>query len=132
MKLHGRIETDKRKEEKRINLEQNARPKATEWHKSEEGRKWHKEHYKRTKAKLHIKHKKVCDYCNKVYETTNSESRFCSNACKSAWRRKEGLDNETRTCIYCNKEFVTNKYSKVITCSRSCGSKIAYQNRNIK
>lgn len=130
MKLHSLIETDERKEKKRKNLEENARPKASEWHKSEEGRKWHKKHYERFKSKLQTKHIKVCDFCNKKYETIQENSRFCSGKCKSAWRRKEGLDNEKRICIYCGDEFEVNKYTKTQTCSKSCASKIAYQNRN--
>jgi len=130
MKLHGETETDERKEWKRNNLKENVRPKASEWHKSEEGREWHKKHFEQFKDKIFTKHIKVCDYCKKKYETTQDSSRFCSNKCSSAWRRKEGLDNVKRTCIYCGEEFGINKYAKTETCSRSCASKIAYQNRN--
>ena len=33
------------------------------------------------------------------------------------------LDNETRVCETCGKEFVTNKYYKVKYCSRECSAK---------
>ena len=130
MKIHGETETEERKEWKRNNLKENVRPKASEWHKSKEGREWHKKHFEQFKDKMFIKHIKICDYCKMKYETTQDNSRFCSNKCSSAWRRKEGLDNEKRICIYCGKEFEINKYAKTETCSRSCASKIAYQNRS--
>jgi hypothetical protein len=71
---------------------------------------------------------KKCKHCGKIFEG-EIKTKFCSNACKSAWRREQGIDNETRICICCSKEFITNKYTKVKTCSKSCSSKIAYQNR---
>ena len=65
---------------------------------------------------------KFCEYCGHEYSVKPlGTSRFCSNKCKSAWRRKEGLDNIERDCPICGKFFFTNKYRGSKTCSRHCG-----------
>lgn len=127
VRLHGILNSidDEWIEWARNNLHVNARPAASEWHGSEEGKEWHREHYQKMKHKLHAKEIKICDYCGKEYEGfARKTDRFCSNKCKSAWRRKVGLDNETRTCAYCGREFETNKYEKTKCCSRSCSNKL--------
>lgn len=106
------------------NLIKNAVPKSKEWHKSEEGHEWHKKHYEEMKDKLYVKVTKKCKCCGKEYETYKGRNYFCSNACKSKWRRKSGIDNEKRLCEVCGKEYTVNKYSKTRTCSRSCARKI--------
>lgn len=111
------------------NLNENARPEATEWHKSEKGKEWHKRNYEKIKDKFHQKEKYTCEYCGKEFETLKGKNRFCSNNCKSAWRRKEGLDNETRMCIICGREFITNRYSKAKTCSAECRGKFRWLNK---
>ena len=64
-----------------------------------------------------------CVVCGKEFEAINNgQNRFCSNKCKSKWRRDSGVDNETRICKHCGKEFVANKYSKTKFCSRKCSS----------
>lgn len=124
-KMHSIEKAEIRREAMIENLKENALPKAVEWHKSDAGKQWHKEHYERTKHKLHPKETMVCDMCGKEYTgKVSAENRFCSNNCKSAWRRKNGLDNETRICAFCGAEFTTNKYSKVRTCGRSCANKL--------
>ena len=100
------------------------RQKASKWHGSEEGRKWHKDHYEKTKGNLHTVRVFTCEQCGKQFESTQVRSRFCSNSCKSKWRRVHGFDNETRVCCVCGKEFETNKFKPQMTCSRSCGNKI--------
>ncbi|GAA0115723.1 HNH endonuclease signature motif containing protein [Clostridium senegalense] len=121
-KLHGYefSQDEKRVENARKIIKEKAQPKAIEWHKSEEGRKWHKEQYKMVKEKFHVKEKYACKYCGKEFETQKGNNKFCSNKCKSAWRRNEGLDNETRLCSICGKTFITNKYSPAKTCSKEC------------
>lgn len=104
------------------NLEENARPKAAEWHGSPEGIEWHKKQYELTKDKLHEKVELSCERCGKEFENIK-RTRFCSNKCKSAWRRESGIDDESRKCVECGKEFVINKYRKTKTCSRSCSNK---------
>ena len=120
--LHARLMTDEERERSRKILEERARPKACEWHGSEEGRKWHSKHGKEVSEHLHdVKIKKICKCCGKeFYDNGFNSALFCSNNCKSKWRRDAGLDNEKRTCIICGKEFITNKYSKAKACSPAC------------
>jgi hypothetical protein len=66
-----------------------------------------------------------CLNCGSKYSVLPiGKSKFCSNKCKSAWRRNSEVDNEHRNCQACGKYFTVNKYSKKITCSRSCGNVI--------
>lgn len=102
------------------NLAENAIPKAAEWHGSAIGHEWHKKHYEEMKAKLYVKHDFVCEHCGKRFTSTQSNSRFCSNNCKSVARKKSGVDDETRICAFCGKEFTINRYAKSKCCSRSC------------
>ena len=85
--------------------------------------KW-EEHRQALKAGM-ARMKKVtreCAYCGDEYEVLPSgKSKFCSNKCKSAMRRKLRLDDVERICIICGNSYFTNKYSKSLTCSRSCG-----------
>lgn len=103
---------------------QKAQEKAKEWHKSEEGKEWHKKHYGKFKENLHQKAEYVCINCGNKFITTKGKNFFCSNKCKSAYRRKSGIDNEIRICAVCGAEFTINKYSKTKTCSRSCARKL--------
>jgi hypothetical protein len=92
------------------------------WHASEEGSKWHKEHgiLAWAKRKPIIR---LCSLCKKKFTTKTFHQMFCSNKCKSAYRRKEGIDDVTIRCKICDKEFKKNKYSDIETCSKSCGGK---------
>lgn len=123
--LHGSMLTDEQKEEKRINLQKNAIPKAVEWHKTDEGKEWHSKHAKETFKNMPFK-KYVCSFCGKEFETKNrygeNQNTFCSNACKSAYRRKMGFDNITKICEKCGSEYVANKYQKTKFCPvcKSC------------
>ena len=112
---------------KRNNLKNNARPKAIEWHKSEAGRKWHSEI---AKGRIITKKSLVCSYCGNSFEgVPKHDNTFCSNRCKSAYRRKMGFDNEERICVMCNNEFLVNKYSKTVCCSKNCASKLRWKNK---
>jgi len=97
------------------------RPIAAAWHSSPEGVEWHREHARRMMADR-PKRPGVCDQCGDAF-VSKLPLRFCSNACKSAWRRASGLDDETRACDRCSESFTVNRYSKTKYCSRSCGSK---------
>ena len=119
-RLHGMELTDEQREARRDNLTQNARPAASEWHRSEAGRAWHLEHYERTKDALRVRVVMACENCGKEFEGVPNTSRFCSNACKSAWRRKAGLDDVERVCASCGQIFKTSKYSSAECCSQSC------------
>lgn len=112
------------------NLKENASPKAKEWHSSNEGREWHKNHYEKMKDKLHQKQTFQCIVCGKEFESTQVNSKFCSNNCKSKYRRNEGIDNIETECVVCGEKFVKNKYSKTETCSRQCGTKLSIYRRH--
>lgn len=111
-----------------------ARKKAAEWHKSEEGSDWHKEQYQKTKDRLHEKknlHK--CKECGKdVWSNKIEKISFCSKLCKSNHRRKSGVDNESRVCTVCGGSFSVNKYAKTQTCGKTCSSTLAYSKRKFE
>lgn len=126
--LHGRELTKEQREFYKNNLNEKARPKAIEWHKSEEAKEWHKEQYKKTLGNRKPQ-KLICEQCGKEYEIiTNGTNRFCSNKCKSAWRRESGVDNEERKCVLCEQTFLCNKYSKKTKCD-NCTPKRYKKNR---
>ena len=109
----------------RKNLLKNAIPAASEWHGSEEGREWHKEHYENMKDRLHATSEFVCEFCGEGFEAVdNGQNKFCSNRCKSAWRRASGIDDEVRKCAYCGENFTVNKYKKTKCCSKTCSNKL--------
>lgn len=124
-KLHGKLLTDEQREWRRNNIIENAVPKATEWHRSEEGHEWHKQQYEKMKDVLHAEHEIECKQCHKkVVRPAGSE--FCSNACKAKWRRDQGLDDVELTCSICGKKFKKNRYAMKnrteFACSRQCGA----------
>ena len=107
-------------------METCARPKAVEWHKSEAGHEWHKQQYEKTLAP-HWEESitLTCQHCGKPYQVSplmKGHSRFCSNNCKSAYRRESGVDNIERICSICGKPFITNKYSRAKVCSKECAN----------
>lgn len=113
------------------NLDNNARPKANEWHGSDEGHEWHKEQYRKYLGKwTENRVAKTCEQCGSEFKTIdNGKGKFCSNKCKAKWRRESGIDDETRTCQQCENDFTINKYSKAKYCSRSCSKKAYWDNK---
>lgn len=101
------------------------RPLASAWHRSEEGRAWHRDHARKAGFGKKTFGEGKCSQCDASMTMKKANQSFCSNACKSAWRRKAGLDNEERTCLYCGSVFEANKYSSKKHCSRKCGSQSA-------
>ena len=122
LKLHGENQNPETLEKKKKNCD-NVRYLTKAWHASKDGREWHKAHYQKTKDALHERFERVCDFCGKTFMGTKT-SKFCCNACKSAYRRKMGFDNVEKVCIVCGKTFVANKYDKGKTCSRECAAKL--------
>lgn len=104
------------------------RPLAVAWHKSDAGREWHKHHWHEFKDQILQPKDATCDQCSKGFSKRGA-GRFCSNNCKSAWRRAQGADMVTKECPICAKEFQTNKYWKVRCCSRSCGTTLQHRER---
>ena len=101
---------------------EDVRPLAAEWHSSPEGLKWHRQHAK-TSIMGKPKTTKACEVCGKIYWAVFSrrnDQRFCSNSCKSQWRRISGADNEAFICKQCGAEFSANKYTTHKYCSRAC------------
>jgi len=67
----------------------------------------------------------VCECCGKSYVTrVTGGNRFCSNACKSKQRRRDGTDLVPAVCGVCAKDYETNKFKTSPTCSLSCGRKL--------
>lgn len=124
-KLHGRNLTEEQREWRRKNVSENARPKAVDWHKSEQGLEWHK--IQPTYRKPHELKIHVCEQCGKKFETRGKTKRFCSGACSQKYRRQNGLNNIEAVCEICGKTFVTDKYRPNRTCGKSCGVKLAWQ-----
>lgn len=126
--LHGADEA--RKEKSKENIKK-AIEAAKAWHGTEEGKAWHSENAKKTwSERKPIEY--ICDSCGKKYETLNISykgNHFCSNKCKSAFRRKSGVDNEVRYCEKCGKEFISNKYSTAKFCSAYCAENKGYWGR---
>lgn len=123
---HHRLHSAEHVEEAAKRMEIYARPAAVAWHKSDAGREWHRKMAKELMQKqLETKVTNVCEYCGKEFEVpayVSSRSHYCSNNCKSAARRKSGVDDVVRKCSICGKEFVTNKYSRVKTCCKECAN----------
>lgn len=125
--LHGALLTDEQREARRMNLIQNAQPKATEWHKSGEGRTWHQALISQQRELGVFKHRLNCSNCGKEFiGEKHSKNVFCSNACKSAYRRNSKIDDVERVCEVCGKQFLVNKYKKTKTCSKRCANKMRY------
>lgn len=99
--------------------------KSREWHKSEAAR----EHHVRNGQlvwELAEWRDSDCEQCGTTFDTRSlrRHERFCSNKCKSAWRRASGIDDVDRDCAACGDTFRVNKYKRTITCSRQCGGVI--------
>lgn len=62
-----------------------------------------------------------CIQCNGEYKTKSVKSRYCSNNCKSAYRRKSGADNIRAICHVCHELFSKNRYALTKTCGSRCG-----------
>lgn len=121
---HAENISEERREQARERID-SIRHLASAWHQSPEGRAWHSALAKQMWADREP-HEQQCLRCGKSYLTRHEgDSKFCSNACKSAWRRASGVDNEIRQCLHCGKSFEANRYSKIKTCSRSCNARFS-------
>lgn len=117
-KIHSMTLTAEERERRKNNLEQKARPEAIKWHKSKDGKIWHKEQYKKTLGNRQ-KEKFICIECQKEFEAYNTgKNSFCSNKCKTRYRKKSGVDNVERKCQRCGNVFIINKYSQKKYCGK--------------
>lgn len=135
MRLHG----DMRKVDPkwiawaRHNLTENARPKANEWHRSDAGRAFHIQHGRDVAAGMALR-SYSCLQCGTRFEKKPfGNPKFCSNACKSAFRRASGVDNIIKTCKACGNDFSSGRYGENRTCGRSCANRLrAREKRDAK
>ncbi|GBR73957.1 endonuclease HNH [Candidatus Termititenax aidoneus] len=69
---------------------------------------------------LAIPVERICKNCGtKFLAKPFGKHVFCSNKCKSAFRRKSKSDVVLRVCVICNKKFYINKFTVTTTCCRS-------------
>lgn len=120
------------------NLAKQGQKAASEWSRTGEGLAFRRAHYQSVLSKFHDElHSrtvdKKCECCGKDFKTTKlceSSSRFCSNACKSAYRRRMKLDYVLKMCIGCGTEYSANKYEKNRKyCSKKCAINSIYPNK---
>lgn len=121
--LHQNSEDRKAYQQKHI---KDMRELATEWHRSEEGRKMHSRLAKKQWENAGLI-TYACTECGKEFQSKHrygpNENHFCSNNCKAAFRRHNRTDDVDRVCAYCGKTFKVNRYSKAECCSRDCAVK---------
>lgn len=115
--------SDERRSRNREHLE-GIRHLTKSWHASEEGLRVHR----RIGAMAYngfISTPKPCAQCGSEFSprALGNRDRFCSNNCKSSWRRASGLDDVDRECAICGCLFRCSRYSRSKTCSRSCGNR---------
>lgn len=97
------------------------RPLTKEWHSSKEGKAWHRLHALKCNFGKNDPKDYVCEVCKRDYQSSRSHnSRFCSNNCRSQYRRNEKLDHIQFKCLTCGIEFPKNRYQKTKYCSIDC------------
>ena len=94
------------------------RPKAAEWHRSDEGREWHRLHangVRDSRKDVFYEHK--CERCGKDYKSKYAIGRACTKLCYERLRVRKPVHE--KTCGHCGKGFMgMRKDSKY--CGRSC------------
>lgn len=117
--LHGKELTAEQRDAKRQNVRAKASSAAAEWHGSKAGREFHSVLAKSTWENREPE-KAVCAFCGVEYFTKDrahkNRNRFCSNKCKSAFRRASGADDVTKICERCGNEYTANKYQQTKYC----------------
>ncbi len=104
--------------------------KAAGWHGSDEGKIWHRGHYAKNADLLHVIGEFQCVECGAPYNAQiNGRNKFCSNNCKTRYRRRSKVDDAPRNCVVCGVEFISNKYSKTKTCGSICHGVLSGRSR---
>lgn len=120
-KYHAQHMSEETKAKLRKNLIEKAVPASKAWHASEEGHEWHSKHMKNI-LENRTEKEYECTWCGKKFETKHIYSKksnhFCSNNCKSAFRRASGVDDIDIQCAICGDTFRANKYAKKTKCSK--------------
>lgn len=94
------------------------------WRQTEEGKKHLSMMGLRNHHYMRVMRSFKCDCCGKDFiKQDTGINRFCSNNCKSKWRRDNRLDWIAAVCEFCGNNFETNKLRPAKCCSRSCGKK---------
>ena len=96
------------------------RPGAAKWHGSEDGIKWHLQHAANFTFGKFDYGTDTCEQCNGQYTRKTKATRFCSNKCKSAWRRHNCPDMAEAQCAKCGTKYQTLKYLPKKYCSKEC------------
>lgn len=121
---HGSVSTPARRARGAASVDR-LREATIKFRASPQGQEWGKELARRSWA-ARTREQRSCDRCGGSYETWSGQrARFCSNACKSAWRRAARLDDEDRVCTVCSTDFRVNRYEDTQTCSKACASTIS-------
>lgn len=117
--LHGSMLSNEARAAMAKRVTEIAMPKAKEWHSSKNGHDWHREHALKQWENKGTKTYK-CMWCGRQFETKHDYAKtsniFCSNNCKSAYRRASGVDDVTKICERCGNEYRSNKYQKTKYC----------------
>ncbi|MFW6377516.1 MAG: HNH endonuclease signature motif containing protein [bacterium] len=120
MSQHSKKWHEENKEQSNAHLE-SIRHLTKEWHKSEESKRVKSERSKTWWATNPDFGETICDCCEKLFKKNRAgKERFCSNKCKSKYRRDNGLDDVQRKCEHCGELFTVNKYTKTRYCSKAC------------
>lgn len=126
--LHSSHHTNERLEspeyrEAQKKLLSRIRQKASDWHKSDEGRKWHSEHYEDMKSRWYKEKTYTCENCGNVFTSKMPRARFCCLNCGNQHRWLADKNVIEKTCQSCGKKYKTNKWKPNASCSRSCAQK---------
>lgn len=103
------------------------RPLTKAWHASPEGIEKHREIGAMSYEQF-VPTPKPCKQCDTEFlpKKIGNTDLFCSNNCKSAWRRASGVDDIIATCLFCENKFKANKYRVPETCGRSCANRLRH------
>ncbi len=119
------------KEESKRKLDK-AREKASKWHSSKEGRKWHSEHAKESWQSRKV-HDRVCKFCGINFKTKFSDTKYCSQKCRTKANIEKVKYDYVGICTICGNEFTATRLSKTRpkreTCSRTCQNRLVHRNR---
>ena len=133
---HASIHSSKPENRERARkLVDKIRPLSKDWHSSEEGKAWHRQHAKNIGFGQNPMRDYICDHCSNAYQSnvpSLNHSRFCSNNCKSSWRRAQKKDIVTRKCVICYKDFTCVKYYKTKCCGRACSLSLTKNTKGSK
>lgn len=76
-----------------------------------------------------VREVRQCEWCGADMSCFNTQKKICSKACHLNKRYHDGVDDEDRTCSWCSKQFRVNRHKKTLTCSRPCGTRLAWAKR---